>query len=274
MGAAEVSAIGGERMKTFMALSAYEIKNIIRDKMTILMVVYPFFITAIAAFIIPTFFNFTEGEEGIFLVTSLIIIIILTSLAPMLAGAMLGFLLLDHKDEKTLDSIRVTPLSLRSYLIYKSGYTYLLSFFASAFVILGIRYFSGDGYTFLGQNVFKDLPMSGIITYALVSGLFGPTFGLIIATIGKNKIEGFAYLKSMGILVLLPALMMIEALQDFRQYLLGVIPGFWPVKGLLETASFLPNDANLPASLYFLVGALMMGLLIIIFIRQFEKNIA
>lgn len=261
-------------MKTFKALGRYELKNIVRDKMTALMVVYPFFITAIAAFVIPSFFNFLEGEEAVFFMTSLVIVVILASLAPMLAGAMLGFLLLDHKDEKTLDSLRVTPLSLRSYLLYKASYTYLLSTLASAFVIFGVRWFSGEGYTFMGQNVFLELPVSGIIFYAFVSGLFGPTFGLIIATLGKNKIEGFAYLKSMGILILIPALVMLEPMQDIRQYILGVIPGFWPVKGLLESASFLSHPANLSPALYFLIGAIMMTILIIFLIRQFEKNVS
>lgn len=261
-------------MRTFKALGRYELKNIFRDKMTALMVVYPFFITAIAAFVIPAFFDFVEGEEAVLFITSLVIVVILASLAPMLAGAMLGFLLLDHKDEKTLDSLRVTPLSLRSYLIYKASYTYLLSAVASAFVIFGIRWFSGEGYTFMGQNVFRELPVYGILLYALVSGLFGPTFGLIIATFGKNKIEGFAYLKSMGILILIPALVMLESMQDIRQYILGIIPGFWPVKGLLESASFLSDAANLPAALYFIIGALFMSFLIIFFIKQFEKNVS
>ena len=261
-------------MRTFKALGRYELKNIFRDKMTALMVVYPFVITALVAFVIPAFFDFFEGDESGFFITSLVIAIILASLAPMLAGAMLGFLLLDHKDEKTLDSLRVTPLSLRSYLIYKASYTYILAVIASAFVILGTRYLSGESYTFMGQNVFRQLPISGIIFYALVSGLFGPTFGLMIATLGKNKIEGFAYLKSMGILILLPVLVMLETMQDVKQYILGIIPGFWPVKGLLESASFLDDPANLPAALYFIIGALFMGYLIIFFIKQFEKNIS
>jgi fluoroquinolone transport system permease protein len=258
-------------MKTFLALSSYELKNISRDNMTFLMAIYPVFITLIGAYVIPLIMRSFETPDATLYISSLVIIIVLASMAPMLAGAMLGFLLLDHKDERTLDSLRVTPLSLRSYLIFKASYTYVLAAVASALVILGVRLLSGDSYTFMGQNVFRDLPLSGIILYAFVGGLFGPVFGLLIATLAKNKIEGFAYLKSIGIIIILPVLVMLETLQDFKQYFIGIIPGFWPVKGLLESASILSNPANLPPALYFFIGLVFMLGLIVVFIHQFQK---
>lgn len=261
-------------MKNFLALGRYEFKNIRRDKMTGLMAVYPIFITLIGAYVIPSLFNLFDGNEAAFLTTSLVIAIIMASLAPMLGGAMLGFLLLDHKDEKTLDSLRVTPLSLRNYLIFKSVYTYILSASASALVIFGIRILSGESYTFMGQNAFRDLPVSGILFYALVGGLFGPLFGLLMASLAKNKIEGTAYMESLGVLLLVPVLVMIEAFQDIKQYMLGIIPGFWPVKGLLESASILENEANLPAFMYFIIGSIYMLIMIGLLTYLFQKNIS
>jgi fluoroquinolone transport system permease protein len=126
----------------------------------------------------------------------------------------------------------------------------------------------------MGQNAFRDLPISGILFYALVGGLFGPLFGLLMASLAKNKIEGFAYLKSLGILLLVPVLVMVETFQDIKQYILGIIPGFWPIKGLLESASILQNKANLPAFVYFTIGSIYMLIMIGLLTYLFQKNIS
>lgn len=259
-------------MTHLMTLMRYEIKNITRDKMTLTMLVYPIIMVGFGAYLIPLILNqFDTGEN--LAGASLIIMIVLASLAPMLAGAMLGFLLLDHKDENTLISLRVTPVSLLDYLRFKSLYTVLLSFLSSLLIVLGVRFLSGDAYTVMGFNPWTEITVGGALIFSAVSALFAPTFGLMIATLGANKIEGFAYIKTLGILILIPALVTLEAMQGAAQYFLGVVPTFWPVKGLLEGASILPNEANLPAVLYSLLGLLYLGGLLALLTRQFIRSI-
>lgn len=259
-------------MTHLISLMRYEMKNITRDKMTLTMLVYPIIMVGFGAYLIPLIldqFNLGENLAG----TVLIIMIVLASLAPMLAGAMLGFLLLDHKDENTLISLRVTPVSLLDYLRFKSVYTVLLSLVSSLLIVLGVRYLSGDAYTVMGFNPWAEINLLNAFLFSAVSALFAPTFGLLIATLGANKIEGFAYLKTLGILILIPALVTLEALQGAAQYFLGIVPTFWPVKGLLEGASILPNDANLPAILYSLFGLVYLGALLAVLTRQFIRSI-
>lgn len=259
-------------MTHLISLMRYEMKNITRDKMTLTMLVYPIIMVGFGAYLIPLIldqFNLGENLAG----AVLIIMIVLASLAPMLAGAMLGFLLLDHKDENTLISLRVTPVSLLDYLRFKSVYTVLLSLVSSLLIVLGVRYLSGDAYTVMGFNPWAEISLFNAFLFSAVSALFAPTFGLLIATLGANKIEGFAYLKTLGILILIPALVTLEALQGAAQYFLGIVPTFWPVKGLLEGASILPNDANLPAILYSLFGLVYLGALLAVLTRQFIRSI-
>ena len=45
----------------------------------------------------------------------------LVSLAPMMFGIVIGFLLLDECDDNTLMALQVTPLSLNNYLLYRLG---------------------------------------------------------------------------------------------------------------------------------------------------------
>ena len=40
-------------------------------------------------------------------------------LTPYLAGMVIGFLLLDQRDDDTLTALQVTPLSLNGYLVYR-----------------------------------------------------------------------------------------------------------------------------------------------------------
>ena len=40
-------------------------------------------------------------------------------ISPSLYGLLVGFLLLDQRDENTLTALRVTPLPVRSYLLYR-----------------------------------------------------------------------------------------------------------------------------------------------------------
>ena len=260
-------------MNVYKRLFSYEIKNIFRDNMTATMVVYPLVMTLFGAYLIPLIIDQFDVGPGVF-TASIIILIVLASLAPMLAGSMLGFLLLDHKDENTLDSLRVTPVSLTHYLTFKSIYTYGLSVLSSLVILYGVKYLSGDGYTYLGSNVWQSITPLSIVTFSVVSALFAPVFGLLIATLGNNKIEGFAYLKSLGILILVPALVTLDVLQDIRQYALGIVPTFWPVKGLLESASLTDNAANLSSAWYSVIGTVYLIGLCVLFIRLFIRRIA
>lgn len=259
-------------MNLYLRLLRFEIKNIARDQMTMTMVIYPVIMVLFGAYLIPLILDQLALESTALVSASLIILIVLASLAPIMAGAMLGFLMLDHKDENTLISLRVTPVSMRHYLTFKAIYTTALSVLSSLIILGGVKYLSGDGYLVSGQNIWDLISFGSILVFAGVSALFAPAFGLLIATLGKNKIEGFAYLKTFGVLILIPAFVMIETMQDAKQYLLGIVPSFWAVKGLLEGANILVNDANLPTALYFTIGTLYSLILIGTFIHQFIRK--
>ena len=259
-------------MTSFMTLMRYEMKNITRDKMTMTMVVYPFVMVLFGAYLIPLILD-QFNPSGTLSNATLIIMIVLASLGPLLAGAMLGFLLLDHKDENTLISLRVTPVSLMNYLRFKSFYTTVLSFVSSLVIILGVKYLSGDAYTVMGFNPWNEITVMNALVFSVISAVFAPVFGVMIATLGANKIEGFAYLKTLGILILIPALVTLEALQGWAQYFLGVVPTFWPVKGLLEGSNLLTNSANLPSLVYSLIGLIYLAGLFALLTRMFIRSV-
>ena len=50
-------------------------------------------------------------------------------MAPMLAGVVIGFLLLDQQDDQTLTALQVTPLTLSGYFTYRIAAPTVLSLF-------------------------------------------------------------------------------------------------------------------------------------------------
>ncbi len=260
-------------MKKYGEMFLYEMKNIVRDSMTMILIVYPLIIVIIGAYILPLVLEqFGDGGPTTS-VASLVIMLVFASLAPFITGALLGFNILDHRDENTLNTIRVTPLSLKGYMRFKSVYAYGLSVMASFLTVYGVKVLSGDRYAVNGFNVFDQLDVGMVAIYALVAGLFAPLFGIFLGAVGKNKIEGFAYMKSFGIFAVMPGLLGLSAFQDWKQYLLGVIPTFWPVKGLMVHASLLNNTSDLPVWGYHSIGVVLMVTLTIISYRYFEAKV-
>ncbi|MFP4286067.1 MAG: hypothetical protein ACLFRI_00060 [Candidatus Izemoplasmataceae bacterium] len=260
-------------MKKYLKLLRFELKSITRDKITTVMLVYPALIVFIGAYVLPLilerFGDDTLGTK----IAAMVMIIIFAALGPFINAALLGFSLLDNRDDNTLDTIRVTPISLRGYVTFKSVYAYLLSVNASFWIIFLTDKLGQDAYTFMGSNLFQDFTLLLIITYALIAGLFTPLFGIFLAAVAKNKIEGFAYMKSSGIIVMLPALVVINTMQDYKQYFLGITPIFWPLKGLMTGGNLLENEANLPPFIYFLIGFIYMIILLILSYKVFENKV-
>ncbi len=261
-------------MRKFTKLLFYELKNIIKDKMTVILLVYPLMVIAIGSFILPALLDRFGGDTPGTRVAALVMIILFATIAPFIGSVLLGFSLLDNRDENTLDTIRVTPLSLRGYILFKTVYTYVLTVLGSFFVVFGTKTLSGDGYTIMGVDLFADITVGLMFVYALTAGLFTPVFAFMLAAVSKNKIEGFAYMKTSGMIVLIPMLAVIETMQDAKQYVLGIVPLFWPAKGLMVGGGLFDHPSDLPMALYMVFGALYMLALAFIGYRFFERNVS
>ncbi len=264
-------------MKKYWNLLIYEIKTILRDPMNVFLLIYPLFMLVLIGWLLPLGLN--RGGLGnadyAYSLTMIITFVVVISIGGYVSGALLGFSLLENKDEKTIKSIAVTPVSLAGYIIFKTIYSYILSFAGNLVLILGIKWFASDAYSFSFGPLtfgFDNLSYFHIIAFSLVSSLIVPAIGTLIASIAKNKIEGFAFMKSGGIVVMIPALVLIEAMSDWKQYILGIAPNFWPVKALLNEALNTQGPNDLPFWAYLLVGGIVMLSLAIVSIVVFLRK--
>ncbi len=260
-------------MKKYLYLLRYEAKTIFRDPMNLYMCFFPIIVLLLSSFAFPLIFESIDPEKGTTLkITMLLLIIIILSFGSFFLAAMTTFLLLDHKDEYTLNSIAVTPLGASGYIKFKMTYVYIMTVISTTIVLVGTKLLAGKHYVIGGVSLFDNIGIMHIISFAIVSSLFVPTLALFQGAFAKNKVEGFAFIKGMGMIALLPAILILEAFQDGLQFIIGIIPGFWAIKGIILELYPTSSSANLSYPLYLTIGALYNIVILIAMYKLFLKK--
>jgi fluoroquinolone transport system permease protein len=132
-------------------------------------------------------------------------------LAPLLAGMLCGFLMLDERDEGVAVYYSVTPLGGGGYLTTRLLLPVLWSVVIAPLLSALLSLTHPD--------------MLHIVLVALCGGLFGASLALLLLAFAGNKVEGLAISKIMGLLML-P--MIIPFITDSPLgYLAGAFPAFW-----------------------------------------------
>lgn len=264
-------------MKKYLKLLGYELKTILRDPLNLFLLLYPIFMFLLIGWLLPA--SLSRGgltnSDSAYSLTLLIAFVVLIAVGGFVSGALLGFSLLENKDEKTIHSIAVTPISVTGYLIFKTLYTYFFSVIGHLFIIFSLKWWASDYYSFtFGPYTFgfDNLGIGHIIAYSFVSSLLVPAVGMLIASIAKNKIEGFAFMKSGGLIFMIPALVLLDAFSDWKQYILGAAPNFWPTKALLNVMLNITNSNDLPFWAYLLIGSAYMLALAVFAIILFSRK--
>jgi len=262
-------------MSKYLNIVKFELKTIFRDKMTMMFMIMPLFMLALSAFAIPALLDNTTGNQSTAKYGTIIAFVTFVSMGVFLLAANLQFVLLDRKDERTLFTIAATPLSVKGYVTVQIVYHFVLAVLMNIIVIGGTKLFASDSYTFMVGEVtvrmFQDMSYGKIIIFSIVSALYMPAFGLLLAGVSKNKIEGFAYMKSSGLLLFIPLLLLIDTFNGGLQYVLGIAPNFWSIKALMTTV--MPaGSADINFWWYMLIGALYSAALTVPAFKFFIKR--
>lgn len=105
-------------------------------------------------------------------------------LQPFMLGTVIGFFMLDEKDEKIFELLRVTPLGLSGYLVNR-----LLMPIALVIVYTLIAYFT------LGQGLHSIICLVPIILMLCLQTI---VIGLFIAIVSEDKVKGLTYSKAIS----------------------------------------------------------------------------
>ncbi|GKU76369.1 hypothetical protein [Paenibacillus sp. L3-i20] len=134
---------------------------------------------------------------------------------PLLIGTLTGLLILDERDENLIAYFTVTPLTRRGYLFYRlllpTGLTIILS---TLFL------------TMSGLMEFRAVHLLALLLVCLEA----PWFALLLAAFAGNKVEGIAFSKLGGLLIVGP--IAVHFAPDSWEWLAAIIPTFWVAKML------------------------------------------
>jgi fluoroquinolone transport system permease protein len=236
-----------------LALSKFELKNLLRDKMTGLMVLYPLLMAGIGKYLIDN--QFVEDQAlGI---TAMFLALI----AGFMYGAMAGFSLLDDRDDQVFASIQISQMSLTYYIWFKVAFAYFFATISGFFII----WFTGV------------IPLSSIdiLLISLLSALQTPITAFLVNAFANNKVEGFITMKATGFLLLFPVggFFFLDGLE----WLFAIAPAHWPAKAV-QYALLKPHiDAgfmsmNLSFHQYIFIGIAYNMLLVLAAYKIFNNK--
>lgn len=202
--------------KVLRSLGPIDVRNIRRDSLVAWMIYIPILMALLVRFGAPPLTARLLEQYNFDLTTYYPVLLsyFFIGMCPIVFGAVIGFLLLDEKDDRTLTALQVTPMPLSSYLIYR----------VSVPIILTIVMF------------FIVFPLANLTTFdarmILICGIaaapMAPMLALFLASIAENKIQGFALMKLTGIFLLAP--IFAYFVTSNWELAFGLLPTYWPMK--------------------------------------------
>ncbi|MFZ6029240.1 MAG: hypothetical protein ACOYYS_16125 [Chloroflexota bacterium] len=243
-------------LQTLRALGPIDVRSIRRDSMLSWMVFVPILSALILRFALPPLSERLLERYDFDLVPfyPALLAYFFVVMSPVIFSVVIGFLLLDEKDDRTLTALQVTPLSLNRYLAYRIAIPVVLTF-VMMFIIFPL---SG----------LDDLPPLYILLTATAAAPLAPMFALYLASIAQNKVQGFALMKLSGAILFVP---IFAFFGDYTwELLFGLIPTYWPMK----TYVLLTSGRAEHAWIYLLVAVVYQSAVTWLFARRFNRQMA
>ncbi|MCY4596832.1 MAG: hypothetical protein OXC19_18785 [Bryobacterales bacterium] len=236
------------------ALGPIDAKSVMRDSMLRWLIGMPIVLALLFRWGVPVLRVLLVERYGFDLATYYpLLVSFLVLMVPTLMGAVVGFLLLDQRDDRTLAALQVTPLTVEGYLLYRIAVPMVVS---------------------VGMMM-AMIAITGLVTMGVVPALIAsvqaapvaPLYALFVGAFASNKVQGFALLKAAGILAWPPVLAYFVSSQ--WQVAFGIDPLYWPVK-----VFWMLESGEAGVWLYFLIGFSYQLLLGAILLRRFRAVIS
>lgn len=205
--------------QAFRALGPIDLRNMMRDSLMKWMVFIPIVYAFMVRFITPPVADWLLRDYNFDLSPyyHLVLAFMIVLANPVVFGFVIGMLLLDERDDDTLTALRVTPLPMLGYAIYKLTWPTILGY---VLTLLGL---------WLAGLTPDPIPWLAWILACFPAALLTPWTALLMAAFAKNKVEGFAMIKSLGGSILLFPIAAWFIPMPWR-WLVGILPTFWPAQ--------------------------------------------
>ncbi|RAL22601.1 hypothetical protein [Thermoflavimicrobium daqui] len=202
-------------MRRYSSLLLADVKNIRRDPMLILATMGPVVMAVVFRFVVPILSDWLEQSMHFRLSDYYeLILVIILQLVPLMLGMIVGYVMLDERDEQLIQLFAVTPLRKSGYLWIRLIVPMVITLFFTVFLIYFVDLMPVDWRTLL-----LFLPFQLLLT---------PIFALLLVGFAANKVEGLAFTKGAGILVLVP--LIAYFVKWPWQLMVGIFPTYWSSK--------------------------------------------
>jgi fluoroquinolone transport system permease protein len=206
------------------SLGKSDLLNTIRDPMLGWLILFPIIISLIVRFLVPELAKWVAPWVDIVPYYPMVMGVVIV-FVPAMYGVLIGFLLLDERDDGILTAMKVMPVSMASYIAYRVSMPMAVGFVASLI----------------------SLPIAGLVTVgpvylvavALVASMEAPLFALVFAVFAENKVQGFAIQKMLGAVMTAPLLAYL--IDPKWEMVFWAFPSFWPIKAFWEAGIGGPN---------------------------------
>ena len=226
-----------------------DIRNIIRDRLLLYTAfLIPLIIIIFTRLVIPWLSeNVVPLQQYYSLLFMLIVITI-----PMMFGFVIGFLIMDERDENLLTVLRVMPISRNTYLIYRMLFVSILSL---VYILL--------------FPLLTGLINIGFIDYLPIGVLLAfltPVLGLVANIVATNKVQAFAVFKTLGGVFYIPLFAFF--INNDLKYILGIIPNFWTFMALDKLLTTGQQDYVF-LGIGFVLHLILLGVLFYLFNKKY-----
>ena len=236
------------------ALGPIDVRSVARDSMLRWVIAAPIAYALAFRWGVPVLRSWLDERYGFDLTPHYpLLASFLVLITPALVGAVVGFLLLDERDDRTLTALQVTPLTVEGYLAYRIAVPMVVSV-----------------PVMMASIAISDLATMGVVPAFAAAAQAAPTaplFALFAAAFASNKVQGFALLTGVGVLSWPPVIAWFVS--SPWQVAFGLDPLYWPLK-----VFWMLEAGEARVWLYFLAGLSYQSLLIALLVRRFKTVIA
>ena len=179
-------------IRLLISMAKHDVLRVARDRFLVGSVAYVIVVSVAVRFGLPWLRARTlvEGSFDLADYQHLIASYVAVMIGAMLSGVVGAFLILEAREEHTIDAVAVSPVPIWRFLAGEAGLIYLVSVTVSGFAALVLKH---------------GLPPAGpLAVILLVAGLVAPAVGLAVPSFARDKVQAFALLKLVGLLGFLP----------------------------------------------------------------------
>lgn len=229
-----------------------ELRNITRDRMYLFFVLYPIILGVVGYFLIPYLKDIVQPGN----ILPEIVAMLLILMTGYIFGALTAFTLLDDKDDNVLMSLKITPISVKLYVIIKLTVSFIFGFIATLVIIFTTNFLPNTSFWV-------------ILLIAIVGALQAPGVALIVNSISSNKVEGFIVMKLSALILTIPVVAFF--VQSWQEVFLIFAPGFWSAR-MIQMELIPTIDVNFTLIVYFFLGVIYNLLFTTLLMKIYSKK--